>query len=580
MSENINFFDLSKNSKKNNENFPKYRLALLGDCATQNLAIALKGYAYTSRLSLDLFDGGYDQILSNIIDSNSQMYSFKPDAIIIYMSVENLYNTWCETPINQRHEFAEKSFSIIKEYWSYITTNCTASILQFLFSEYDDMVFGNYACKQASSFIFQLRKINFLIMNECIINKNIYLIDLCGIQAQTGRKNIFDPKQYYIAKMTISITVLPLIAKNVINVIQSLRGIIKKCIILDLDNTLWGGIIGDDGLTGIQIGELGAGRAYSEFQKWLKELKNRGILLAVCSKNEEKNAKEPFEKHEEMILRLEDFSVFTANWDDKASNIRYIQQILNIGMDSIIFIDDNPFERDIVRSHIPEIIVPNMPEDPGEYLSYLQSLNLFESISYSNEDTNRTEQYRAEAKREVIRLQYTNYDEYLQSLEMISSANTFDVFNIPRISQLTQRSNQFNLRTIRHTESEIKSIMNNSNKITYYFTLKDKLSDYGLICVIILDKIDNECLFIENWIMSCRVLKRGMEEFVMNKIFDTANILGVKFIRGEYIRTSKNDIVSNIYKHFNFTFENDSYILNIDDYKKHKTFIKEAVYES
>jgi len=581
MINNYTFFDLSKYSKKYDDNFPKYRLALLGDCATQHLAIVLKGCAYINRLSIEIFDGGYNQILPNIIDNNSQMYLFKPDAVLIYMCVENLYSVWCNTPVKDREDFAIKIISNIKECWNIISINSSAIILHFSFVEYNDFVFGNYACKHLSSFLYQLRKINFLLMNECTENKNVYLVDLNNIQAQAGRKNLFDPKLYYIAKMPLSLAVLPLVAGNVVSIIQSLRGINKKCIILDLDNTLWGGVIGDDGLAGIQIGELGPGFAYSEFQKWLKELKNRGILLAVCSKNEEKIAKEPFEKHNEMILRLEDFSVFVANWNDKVSNIRYIQQVLNIGMDSFVFIDDNSFERNMVSSIIPEIIVPNMPEDPAEYLQYLQSLNLFETTVYSVEDLNRTEQYRAEAKREEIRQQYTNYNEYLQSLEMIATAAPFDDFYLPRIAQLTQRSNQFNLRTIRYTESEISSLLEDPSRITLYFILKDKLSDYGLVSTVILEKRNDKNLFIETWVMSCRVLKRGMEEFVMNKIFETAENLGFKSVIGEYIRTQKNDIVANIYRLFNFAQENESiFIMNVNDYVKRETFIKEIKNES
>jgi FkbH-like protein len=576
MIDTYTFIQLSKISKKDTSEFSKYRLALLGDCATQHLAVALKGYAYTRQLSFDILDGGYNQIMPQIIDTNSDMYAFMPDAILVFMCVENLYSIWSETPVNERSGFAVKVFSDIQNYWKCISANSSTVILQFSFAEYDDLVFGNYACKNSLSFIFQLRKLNFLLMEKSTENKNVYIIDLCGIQNQIGRTKLFDSKLFYIAKMPISLAVLPLVAASVVNVIQSLRGIVKKCVVLDLDNTLWGGVIGEDGLAGIQIGELGTGRAFSEFQVWLKELKKRGILLAVCSKNDETTAKEPFKKHNEMVLKLEDFSVFIANWDDKASNIRRIQKILNIGIDSFVFIDDSPFERDLVRSLIHEITVPELPEDPAEYLTHLQSLNLFETASYSDVDSNRTEQYKAEAQREILQQQYTNFDEYLQSLEMTSVAAPFDEFHIPRIAQLTQRSNQFNLRTIRYTETEINSLLKDPNRITFYFTLKDKLADYGLISVVILEKKDNKNLFIETWLMSCRVLKRGMEEFVINKIIETARNMKYKTIIGEYIRTQKNDIVANIYEKFNFSkISDNNYFVDVKDFLFMKTFIKE-----
>jgi len=558
--------------------FPQYRLALLGDCATQHMATALKGYAYTKKLALEIFDADYNQILPQIMNGDSETYGFNPEAILIYMCAEKLYSEWCKTPLDRRSAFADIIIFRIKEYWHYIASNCSANILQFTFAENDDSVFGNYSCKQAISFIYQLRKLNLLLMDGCRENKNVFLIDLCGIQARIGRNNLFDPKLYHIAKMTISLAILPYVAENVINVIQSLRGVVKKCIVLDLDNTLWGGVAGENGVSGIQIGELGAGHAFSAFQSWLKELKKHGVLLAVCSKNEEAAAKEPFEKHNEMVLKLEDFSAFIANWEDKASNIRRIQRTLNIGMDSIVFIDDSPFERTLVRAFIPEIAVPDLPQDPSEYLSYLQSLDLFETASYSDEDAKRTEQYRAEAQREAIRQQYQSYDDYLQNLEMTAAAAPFDEFHIPRIAQLTQRSNQFNLRTVRYTEPEIESAANDPDRITLYFTLKDMLADYGLISVVIMDKRDDKSVFIDTWLMSCRVLKRGMEEFIVNKLIDTAKQHGFKTVIGEYIKTPKNAMAADIYEKLGFTRTDENknvFTADVNTFAYNQTFIKE-----
>lgn len=570
------FPQLSKNSKKEMSNFPKYRLAMLGDCATQHIATALRGYAYTENLSLEIFDADYNQILPQAIDSGSEMYEFKPDAVLIYMCTEMLHSEWLDTPFDGRAGFADAMLARIEEVWGYISSNGSAHILQFTFAEYDDLVFGNYANKQPSSFIYQLRKLNYLLMEGCVEFRNTFLIDLNGIQARIGRDTLFSPKLYYSAKMPISLAVLPTVAANVFDVIQSLRGVAKKCVVLDLDNTLWGGVIGDDGLAGIQIGELGLGHAFSEFQGWLKELKNRGILLAVCSKNEDDAAKEPFEKHADMTLRLEDFSVFIANWEDKASNIRRIQQTLNIGMDSIVFVDDNPFERELVRSLIPEITVPELPEDPAEYLPYLQGVNLFETSSFSDEDLRRTDQYRAEAQHENMRQQFENFDDYLKSLEMTATAAPFDEFHTPRIAQLTQRSNQFNFRTVRYTEGEIQSTANNPDKITLYFTLQDKLTDHGLISVVIMEKRENQTLFIDTWLMSCRVLKRGMEEFIVNKIIDTARLHGFRTVVGEYIKTPKNAMVSDIYEKLGFIRTSDNiFVAEVDSFKRNKTLIKE-----
>jgi len=575
------FTQLSKYCKNDLSNLPRYRLAILGDCSTQHITTALKGYAYIKKMALDVFDADYDQILPQTIDSHSEMYLFNPDAVLLYMCVEKLYTVWCNTPAAERMVFAENTFSHIKNIYSYISSNCSAKILQFTFAEYDDLVFGNYSCKQPLSFIYQLKKLNFLLMNGCAETGNAFLIDLCGIQAHIGRNNFFDPKLYYTAKISISLAALPVVAANVIDVIQSMTGVIKKCVVLDLDNTLWGGVIGDDGISGIQIGELGLGYAFSEFQKWLRELKNRGILLSVCSKNDETTAKEPFEKHGEMILKLEDFAMFIANWEDKASNIRRIQETLNIGMDSIVFIDDNPFERNLVKSMLPEITVPDLPEDPALYLSYLQSLNLFETASYSEEDVGRTDQYRYEVQREAMRQKYANYDDYLQNLEMKAVAAPFDEFHTPRIAQLTQRSNQFNLRTVRYTESEIEKVSNDSGKITIYFTLQDKFADHGLISVVIMERRDNKTVFIDTWLMSCRVLKRGMEEFIVNKIIKTAKLNNMETVIGEYIKTPKNAMVSDVYEKLGFSRKNENtFTADVNSFTYNKTYIKEANHDT
>jgi FkbH-like protein len=340
-----------------------------------------------------------------------------------------------------------------------------------------------------------------------------------------------------------------------------------------LDNTTWGGIIGDDGLENIQIGSLGIGKAFSEFQYWIKKLKNRGIIVAVCSKNTESIAKEPFEKHPDMVLHLEDISVFIANWENKADNIRQIQSILNIGFDSMVFLDDNPFERNMVRENIPEICVPELPEDPADYLEYLYTLNLFETVSFSNEDTERTKLYQVEAQRVIVRQKFTNEDDFLKSLNMSSLVEPFNKFNTPRVAQLSQRSNQFNLRTVRYAEADIERLAISKGYFTFAFTLEDKFGDNGLICVIILQEENKQTLFIDTWFMSCRVLKRTMENFVLNTIAGFAKEKGYTSLKGEYIPTAKNEMVKDHYLNLGFIEEDNYWILSLNNYLEKKNFI-------
>ena len=279
-----------------------------------------------------------------------------------------------------------------------------------------------------------------------------------------------------------------------------------------------------------------------------------------------------------MILKLEDIAVFMANWETKVDNIRAIQQILNIGFDSMVFLDDNPFERNMVRENIPGITVPELPEDPGEYLEFLYGENLFETVSYSGLDKDRTKQYQVEAQRVSLQKTFANEADFLKSLNMVSIVSGFTKFNTPRVAQLSQRSNQFNLRTVRYTEADIEAFAADMDVIDLSFTLEDKFGDNGLIAVIIMKKQDEETLFVDTWFMSCRVLKRGMENFTLNTMVERAKAAGFKKIVGEYLPTPKNKMVELHYPNLGFTRVEGAataqYMLDVDKYVKRDNYIE------
>ena len=529
----ISYKDLKKNLKKDKSMLLTIKVALLGDTATQFLATAIKGYGIEYGFNIDLFEAEYNQIERQFLDPTSDLFRFDPQFIVVFQSTHKLNEKFSSLDTQDQLSLAKDRINFITE----ILNLTKAKIIYFNYPEIEDSVFGSYQNKLPQSFVFQVRKLNYELMQLSEKEQNFFVCDLSAIQNKYGRNFMFDAMIYTNTEMILSIDAVPLVAKRVIDIISAIQGKFKKCVILDLDNTLWGGVIGDDGLEGIQLGHgLGIGKAFTEFQMWLKKLKNRGIILCVCSKNDEKNAKEPFLKHPDMILHLEDISVFMANWETKVDNIRQIQQILNIGFDSMVFIDDNSFERNIVRENIQSITVPEMPEDPSLYLEYLYSLNLFETASYSSSDKDRTKQYQIQAQRAEFSKTFKNEDDFLSSLNMESTVEPFTKFNTPRVAQLSQRSNQFNLRTVRYTEADIKNMADDPNIVSLAFTLKDKFGDNGLIAVIILKKINEEELFIDTWFMSCRVLKRGMENFTLNKIVEIARKIGAKRIIGEYIR--------------------------------------------
>lgn len=565
------FNQLKKNIKKNIKCKYNFKMAVLGDSATQLLCTAIKGYGIEESINIDIYEGPYNQINAELYNPNSEIYKFSADYILVFESHKKLIKEFYKLPLGERATFAEKKFEIFKGYHKIADERLHAKLICFNFCEVNDGIFGSVAAKYESAFLYQVRKLNSLLA-EFAANENTFqLADIVSLQNRLGLNMITDQKMYINSNMVLSIEALPHIAKCVIDPIKTTFGLIKKCLILDLDNTLWGGIIGDDGINNIHIGELGIGKAFSELQMWIKELKNRGIIICVASKNTESIAKEPFEKHEDMVLRLDDISVFMANWDNKVKNIQRIQEILNIGFDSMVFLDDNPFERGIVKQYIPDITVPDLPEDPSLYLEYLMHLNLFESNSFSDNDAKRTVQYQQEAKRVSVQQYFDNEYDFLKSLNMVSKIEALSEYNLPRTSQLTLRSNQFNVRTIRYDEAALKEFAAKESNYVCNFYLKDKYGDHGLIAIIMLVKKDDS-LFIENWIMSCRVLKRGMENFTLNYITQFAEGLGCKSLTGEYIATPKNDIVKDHYPNLGFVKKNNFWKMNLPS-KPLKTFI-------
>lgn len=567
------FAQLRRNLKNNNKSKP-LKIAILGDSATQFLTQAIQGTGIDNDINFDVFEADFNQIERQVYDLSSELYKFEPKIVIVFQSSHKLLLKYNKINPEEHSLLASNEMSKIENIYSNLSSNLEAKVIFYNYTEIDDAVFGNYANKVESSFLFQVRKLNYELMCFASKSANLYLCDISTIQNQIGKLNFFQPSVYINTDMVLSIDALPKIASKTIDIISTLNGKFKKCVILDLDNTTWGGVIGDDGIENIQIGSLGIGKSFSEFQYWIKKLKERGIILAVCSKNTEAIAMEPFEKHPEMVLRLKDISVFRANWENKADNIRQIQSILNIGFDSIVFLDDNPFERNIVRENIPKICVPELPEDPANYLEFLYELNLFETASFSNEDSERTKLYQIEAERVKVYKKFTNEDDFLKNLNMLSDIQSFNKFNIPRIAQLSQRSNQFNLRTIRYSEADIEKISVSNDYLSFAYTLEDNFGNNGLICVVILKKECQNTLFIDTWFMSCRVLKRGMENFVLSTIINTAKENGFNTIIGEYISTNKNDLVKDHYTDLGFRKEQNRFYLDIKDYQEKPNYIK------
>jgi FkbH-like protein len=568
------FAALKKKLKNDFSHLERVRVALLGDTATQFLGQAIRGTGFDRAFDLQLWEAEFNQIERQVFDATAELYRFDPQVIVLFHSTHKLLGHYNKLPAADLAGLAEERLALIERLCTAIEARLGAKIIYYNYAEIDDAVFGSYANKMESSFVFQLRKLNYGLMQYAIRQPNFHLYDLSAVQNQWGKPALFHPSVYVNTDMVLSIDLLPVIAAGTVDLIGALYGRIKKCLILDLDNTVWGGLIGDDGVENIQLGALGIGKAFTEFQYWIKKLKNRGIILAVCSKNTESVVMEAFDRHPDMVLSAEDIAVFKVNWDNKVENIRQIQAQLNIGFDSMVFLDDNPFERNMVREGIPAIMVPELPVDPADYLEYLYPLNLFETSSSSDEDRERTRLYQVQARREVEKQQYGDEESFLAGLNMLSGVESFNRFNIPRVAQLTQRSNQFNLRTVRYTEADILKMGDSPEISTFSISLEDKFGDNGIICVVIIKKETDEVLFIDTWLMSCRVLKRGVEHFTLNTLVDYAKVKSYRYLKGEYLPTPKNEMVRDHYADLGFQKKEDGWWLDVQEYENRKTHIK------
>jgi len=524
------------------------RVAILGSCSTQHITRLLHVLADKRKLTLELYEAPFDSLVAEALDDKSDLYQFRPEYVVVLNQFEAIKS---QLLAQENTHFVKDWLGKQEQLLAKLIHQTNAVVIQTNFIAPPERVFGNYENRIDNSMGMAFRDLNHGLLEISKSLNNVHLLDLDFLASEIGRRSWRDEKLWLTGKLPCSFEYLPAYANAILDIISASLGKVIKCVIVDLDNTLWGGVIGDDGLSGIRLSEDGDGNAFIQLQEFLSALKNRGILLAVCSKNELANAQLPFEEHPHMKLKKDDFAVFIANWEDKASNIQAIQKTLNIGLDSMVFLDDNPFERNLVKGLLPEVQVPELPEDPALYLRAISELNLFEITSFSETDLNRSELYRIEAQRNDLKAQFENLDDYLDSLQMTADIERFNDFNLARIVQLMLRSNQFNLKTNRYSESDCISFMNDMDCAPFTISLCDRYGSHGLICVSVV-KIQNSDAIIDEFLMSCRVLKRGVEELALNHIFDFARSKNIKRVIGLYEPTDKNSMVKDFYQKYGF----------------------------
>ncbi len=556
------------------------RLAILADFTSAQLVPLLQALFARAGVRAEIHEGGFDAAEAEGLDAGSPLHAFAPDMVLLGSATPSLVARF-QGFSGPREGFAEATLDRIESLWDGLHRVRPTTILQMNVVPPLERPYGSYGHKVPGSLTSAFQAINAGLSERSRRHPGVYLVDVESQASWTGRGQWLDERLWERAKAPFALAMLPWLAQDVVDVALAVLGRQVKCVVLDLDNTLWDGIVAEDGVEGVSIGESADGAPRALFQAYLKELKRRGVLLAVCSKNDDATARRVFREHPEMLLREADVAVFVANWQDKAGNIRAIQAQLNIGLDSLVFVDDTPFERQLVRDLLPGVVVPEMPEDPADWVRFLSQLNLFETASHSALDGARAELVADEAHRGAERGRFANLDDYLRSLEMRAEVRRFDAFTLPRIAQLIQRSNQFNLATRRFGEADCRRFMEDEQGfLPVTVSLRDRFGDMGLIAVLVL-RVDGETLVFDEYLMSCRVLQRGVEDFTLNSVVELARARGVRRLRGVYRPTAKNGLVRDLYPRLGFRADGEGdgetrYVLDLDAHRARPVFIAPA----
>jgi FkbH-like protein len=528
------------------------RLAILGGSTTHEVATFLEIFLLQRGFAPVFWESEYGRYYEDSVLDSRQIADFNPDLIYIHTTNRNIYS-WPRASDNESEavDGVARELNKLSQIWDALQKVKASPILQNNFEMPDLRLLGNLDSQAPQGATLFVQNLNRAITHEATKRSFLMINDLNYISARVGLQNWYDHGRWFSYKLATSVEGSMEIATSLCAMICARYGLSKKCLVLDLDNTLWGGVIGDDGADRIVIGrETDRAEAFTFFQEYCRTLKHRGVILAVASKNTEEIAKEGF-NHPDSILQLKDFACFKANWEPKHESIRRIAEELNIGLDSLVFVDDNPAERALVAAQLPMVAVPEVGEDVTEYPRILDRLCYFEPLSLSEEDLRRGDLYASKNAAAEAQTAFSSYQDYLQFLQMTAEIDSFTPTYLDRITQLTNKTNQFNLTTKRYSIAEISRIADDPAYVTLYIKLSDRFGDHGLISVLI-GRREGTTLHIDLWLMSCRVLKRDVEQLALDELVAHAQQLNLAEIRGYYLRTPKNDMVSAHYERLGF----------------------------
>ncbi len=548
------------------------RVAILSGSTTQELVDLLELRLLHSGFLPTLYQSDYGRFETEALHDPAALIAFRPDVVYVHTSVLNLSQ---QPQLNASSEVfqqrVEAELTRFERVWTALATTLSCTVIQNNFELPSLTPLGNLDQLHGSSrFVLELNRQ--LMLAAAANHPNIILQDVHGLSARIGLDRWFDPVRYFSAKIVTTAEGSNALALSLAAIIRGLYGRARKVLVLDLDNTLWGGVIGDDGLGRIQIGrETPVAEAFTAFQRYCLTLREQGVLLAVCSKNEEAVARSGF-AHPDSILRLDHFAAFQANWNPKPENLEVIARALSLGLDSFVFVDDNPAERELVRAQLPQVAVPELTTDVADYPCILDAQRYFEQVALSPDDLLRAAQYQQNAQRQTTQARFSDYGQYLDSLEMTAEIAPFSPLYLDRIAQLTNKTNQFNLTTRRYTRAELEAAAADPCAVTLYARLTDRFGDNGLVSVLLGRRRADDTLAIDLWLMSCRVLKRGLEPALLDTLVVRARALGIRTLQGTYIPSRKNSMVAQHYPSLGFqslTVNADGtthYVLPLDSY--------------
>ncbi len=557
------------------------RIAILGGSTSQELALFLEILLLERGFDPQFWHSDYGRYWEDGVLGNEELDSFAPDLIYIHTGSQNI-RSWPEFRASEAdaEDAAATEIARFAQIWDSLQSRSQAIILQNNFEMPDTRILGNYDAVHPSGRVRFTESLNAMLAEETRQRPYLVLNDVHYLSARIGLDNWYDLDRWFSYKLPITPQASAELAFNLSALISARYGLSKKLLVLDLDNTLWGGVIGDDGPDAIIIGrETPRAEAQTNFQEYIKRLKERGVVLAVASKNEDTIAREGF-AHPDSVLKADDFSSFKANWEPKHENILNIAHELSLGLDSFVFADDNPAERSLVAAQLPSVAVPEIGNDAATYPRILDRNQYFEAFSLSAEDLSRSAQYAGNAKRNELQAKFSDYSEFLASLDMSAEAGPFIPTYLERIAQLTGKTNQFNLTTKRYSLAEIESIACSPSYVTRYIRLRDRFGDNGVISVAI-GRLESTTLHVDLWLMSCRVLKRDVELLMLDQLVAAAHNAGARALRGYFFRTPKNKMVSRLYESLGFTFasgteDRSEWTLSLESYRPRKAHISLA----